>query len=137
MTKTEYTAAIEANLATAETLCADLRQLRNLQKLAKTIPASDTLVAFDVLDKAITDKEATLKATRAELGKARRIVKKFEEIEGMEAEVEDEKPSEDAAAPEPKAKAATKSTGKKKAKAEVAAAADSAEGATDELGQAS
>lgn len=135
MTKIEYMTAIESNLTAAEALCADLRKLRILGKLAKEIPGSETLVSFEALDKAVEDKEVALKATRAELGKARRIVKKFEAIEGLEAE--GTQPSEETAAPVPEAKPVTKGAGKKKVKAEVAAATDNAEGVTVEIGQAS
>ena len=36
MTKTEYIAAIEADLTAANALCAELRTLRNFKKIAKT-----------------------------------------------------------------------------------------------------
>lgn len=84
MTKTEYIAAIEADLTAANTLCAELRTLRNFKKIAKTIPDADTMVSFDVLTKTITGKEAELQKLRSTLGKNRRIVKKLEEIEAIE-----------------------------------------------------
>ena len=60
MTKTEYIAAIGADLTAANALCAELRTLRNFKKIAKTIPDADKMVAFDVMDKAITSKEGEL-----------------------------------------------------------------------------
>ena len=81
MTKTEYIAAIGADLTAANALCAELRTLRNFKKIAKTIPDADKMVAFDVMDKAITSKEGELQKLRSALGKNRRIVKKLEEIE--------------------------------------------------------
>lgn len=84
MTKTEYQTSITTNLTAAEALCADLRKLRGLQKLAKDIPDADKLVSLDLVSKTITDKEAQLKKIRAELNKARRIVKHMEEIEAIE-----------------------------------------------------
>lgn len=84
MTKTEYTAAIEADLTAANALCAELRTLRNFKKIAKTIADADKMVSFEVLDKTITSKEAELQKLRSALGKNRRIVKKLEEIEAIE-----------------------------------------------------
>ena len=84
MTKTEYTAAIEADLTAANALCAELRTLRNFKKIAKTIADADKMVSFEVLDKTITGKEAELQKLRSALGKNRRIVKKLEEIEAIE-----------------------------------------------------
>lgn len=84
MTKTEYMNTINEKLTAAEGLCADLRKLRGLKKLAQSITGSDALVSFEALDKGITDKEAQLKVVRSELQKARRIVKKMEEIEAIE-----------------------------------------------------
>lgn len=92
MTKTEYQTSITTNLTAAEALCADLRKLRGLQKLANDIPNADKLVALDLVGKTITDKEAQLKKIRAELSKARRIVKHMEEIEAIENGTE-KKPS--------------------------------------------
>ena len=83
MTKTEYIAAIGADLTAANALCAELRTLRNFKKIAKTIPDADKMVAFDVMDKAITSKEGELQKLRSALGKNRRIVKKLEEIEAI------------------------------------------------------
>ena len=79
MTKTEYIAAIGADLTAANALCAELRTLRNFKKIAKTIPDADKMVAFDVMDKAITSKEGELQKLRSALGKNRRIVKKLED----------------------------------------------------------
>ncbi len=80
MTKTEYTAAIEADLTAANALCAELRTLRNFKKIAQTIPDADKMVSFETLDKTITGKEAELQKLRSALDKNRRIVKKLEEI---------------------------------------------------------
>lgn len=104
MTKTEYLTSITTNLTVAEALCADLRKLRGLQKLAKTIPDANKLVSLDLVGKTITDKEAQLKKVRAELGKARRIVKHMEEIEAIENGTE-KKP-----VPKKSAKATSKAT---------------------------
>ena len=87
MTKTEYMNTINEKLTAAEGLCADLRKLRGLKKLAQSITGSDALVSFEALDKTISDKEAELKVVRGELQKARRIVKKMEEIEAIESGV--------------------------------------------------
>ena len=84
MTKTEYTAAIEADLTAANALCAELRTLRNFKKIAQTITDADKMVSFEVLDKTITSKESELQMLRSALGKNRRIVKKLEEIEAIE-----------------------------------------------------
>lgn len=98
MTKTEYIAAIEADLTAANTLCAELRTLRNFKKIAKTIPDADKMVSFDVLDKTITGKEGELQKLRSALGKNRRIVKKLEEIEAIETGTADTpKPKKNAA----------------------------------------
>ena len=83
MTKTEYMNTINKKLTAAEALCADLRKLRGLQKLAQSITGSDALVSFEALGKTIADKEAELKTVRGELQKARRIVKKLDEIEAI------------------------------------------------------
>ena len=117
MTKTEYTAAIEADLTAANALCAELRTLRNFKKIAKTIPDADKMVTFDVLDKTITDKESELQKLRSALGKNRRIVKKLEEIEAIET----------GKAAAPKAK---KSAAKKTDKADTAPATASKTGKT-------
>ena len=84
MTKTEYIAAIEADLTAANTLCVELRTLRNFKKIAQTIPDADKMVSFDMVDKTITSKEGKLQKLRSALGKNRRIVKKLEEIEAIE-----------------------------------------------------
>lgn len=112
MTKTEYMNTINEKLTAAEGLCADLRKLRGLKKLAQSITGSDVLVSFEALGKTIADKEAELKAVRVELQKARRIVKKLDEIEAIEA----------GTAPAP-AQAAKKPTAKKPAKAKTEQAA--------------
>lgn len=85
MTKTEHMNTINEKLTAAEGLCADLRKLRGLQKLAKSIAGSDALVSFEALGKTIADKETELKTVRGELQKSRRIVKKMEEIEAIES----------------------------------------------------
>lgn len=108
MTKTEYMNTINEKLTAAEGLCADLRKLRGLKKLAQSITGSDALVSFEALGKTIADKEAELKTVRGELQKARRIVKKLDEIEAIEAGT--------ALAPAPKKQAAKKPTAKKPAK---------------------
>lgn len=115
MNKTEYMNTINEKLTAAEGLCADLRKLRCLQKLAQSITGSDALVSFETLSKTIADKETELKAVRGELQKARRIVKKLDEIEAIEAG--------NAPAPTSKKQAAKKPVAKKptKAKAEQAA----------------
>lgn len=110
MNKTEYLAAIKANLTTAEALCADLRKLRGLKKLAEGITDAKNLVSFDALDKTIADKDAELKKVRGELQKARRVVKKLEEIEAIEAGTAEPKPKK-AASKQPKAKAPAKPKG--------------------------
>lgn len=120
MTKIEYQNTITANLTAAEGLCAELRKLRSFKKLAGTLPAVDGLLSADALDKAITDREAKLKETRAELNKARRIVKHLEEIEAIESgkapapakKVAKEKAGKtaDKAGSVPKSKAALKTT---------------------------
>ena len=84
MNKTEYMNTINEKLTVAEALCANLRKLRILQKLIKDIPNAAELVSAEALSKAITAKETELKAVRGELQKARRIVKKMEEIEAIE-----------------------------------------------------
>lgn len=112
MTKTEYMNTINEKLTAAEDLCTDLRKLRSLKKLAQSITGSDALVSFEALGKTIDDKEAELKAVRRELQKARRIVKKMEEIEAIE--------SGTAPAPAPKKQTAKKPVAKKPAKAKAA-----------------
>lgn len=84
MTKTEYMTTINEKMTAAEALCADLRKLRILQKLAKDISNAAELVSAEVLSQTITAKETELKAVRGELQKARRIVKHLEEIEAIE-----------------------------------------------------
>lgn len=107
MNKNEYEASIKTNLTTAEALCADLRKLRGLKKLAEGIADAKNLVSFDALDKTIADKDAELKKVRGELQKARRVVKKLEEIEAIEAGTAEPKPKK-AASKQPKAKAPAK-----------------------------
>lgn len=128
MTKTiaEYNADIKANLTTAEALCADLRKLRGLKKLAEGISDGKSLVNFDDLDKTVTDKEAELKKVRAELQKARRIVKKMEEIEAIEtgkAPAKAQKPAKKPAA-KSDSTAAKKPTSKKAGQPKVTKSED-------------
>lgn len=111
MTKTEYMNTINEKLAAAEGLCADLRKLRNLQTLAGSIDGRDELVSMGKIAEVITAKEAELKSVRGELQKARRIVKKLDEIEAIEsgkvpaqAKRSAKKPAK--AEPSPEAKAA-------------------------------
>ena len=85
MNKTEYMNTINEKLTVAEALCANLRKLRILQKLIKDIPNAAELVSAEALSKIITAKETELKAVRGELQKARRIVKKLDEIEAIES----------------------------------------------------
>lgn len=115
MNKTEYMNTINEKLTAAEGLCADLRKLRILQKITKDIPNAAELVSAEVLTKTIAAKETELKAVRGELQKARRIVKKMEEIEAIEAGT--------APAPAPKKQGTKKPTAKKTTKAKAAQAA--------------
>ena len=85
MNKTEYMTTINEKLTAAEALYADLHKLRILQKITKDIPNAAELVSSEALSKTITAKETELKAVRRELQKARRIVKKMEEIEAIES----------------------------------------------------
>ena len=115
MNKTEYMNTINKKLTAAEGLCADLRKLRILQTITKDIPNAAELVSSEALSKIITAKETELKAVRGELQKARRIVKKLDEIEAIE--------SGTAPAPAPKKQAAKKSAAKKPTKAKTEQAA--------------
>ena len=115
MNKTEYMNTINKKLTAAEGLCADLRKLRILQKITSDIPNAAELVSSEALSKIITAKETELKAVRGELQKARRIVKKLDEIEAIE--------SGTAPAPAPKKQAAKKSAAKKPTKAKTEQAA--------------
>lgn len=125
MNKTEYQNTIKTSLAKAEKLCLDLRKLRNVKKLAADLHAIEGLMNSAVLDKAITDREAELKKVRAELGKARRIVKHLEEIEAIENGTETAKaPAKKSQAAKPKAEAKAEPAKKPKtAKAAAVAAA--------------
>ena len=115
MTKTEYMTTINEKLSIAERLCTDLRKLRILQKLVKDIPSAAEIVSSEALSKTITAKETELKAVRGELQKARRIVKKLDEIEAIEAG--------NAPAPTSKKQAAKKPVAKKPAKPKAEQAA--------------
>lgn len=84
MTKTEYTAAIAANQTAISTLRTDLRKLRTIEKLSKSFPDLK-LVDASILETSITAKKAEVQKLRAELSKARRIVKRMTEIENIEA----------------------------------------------------
>lgn len=112
MNKTEYMNIINEKLTAAEALCVDLRKLRILQKLTKDIPNAAELVSSEALSKTITAKETELKAVRGELQKARRIVKKMEEIEAIESGA--------VPAPAHKKQAAKKPAAKKPAKGTAA-----------------
>lgn len=83
MTKTEYTAAITANQTAISAIRTDLRKLRNIEKLAGSFPDLK-LVDSTVLTSTIEAKKADLQKQRAELSKARRIVKRMTEIEDIE-----------------------------------------------------
>ena len=111
MNKTEYMNTINEKLTAAEVLCADLRKLRSLQTLAGSIDGRDELVSMSKIAEVITDKEAELKTVRGELQKARRIVKKMEEIEAIEAGT--------APAPASKKPVAKKASAKKPTKAKT------------------
>lgn len=131
MNKNEYEISAKTNLTTAEALCADLRKLRNLQKLAQSITGHEELVSMDKVSEVITTKEAELKKVRCELQKARRVLKKLEEIEAIEAGTEPQlkKPTtkkaaakDSSAKEQPKAKAPAKPKAKKSTTAAVEAA---------------
>lgn len=110
MTKNEYMTTINEKLTAAEALCADLRKLRILQKLARDIPNAADLVSSEALSKTITAKETELKAVRGELQKARRIVKKMEEIEAIESGAVPAPAHKKQAAKKPAAKKPSKAT---------------------------
>ena len=84
MTKTEYTAAIISTQENISAIRADLRKLRTIEKLSKSFPDLK-LVDASVLETSITEKRAEVQKLRAELSKARRIVKRMAEIEDIEA----------------------------------------------------
>lgn len=84
MTKTEYTAAITTNQTAISALRTDLRKLHTIEKLSKSFPDLK-LVDASVLESSITAKKAEVQKLRAELSKARRIVKRMSEIEDIEA----------------------------------------------------
>lgn len=109
MTKTEYTAAIATTQTAISALRTDLRKLRTIEKLSQSFPDLK-LVDASLLGTSITEKKAEVQKLRAELSKARRIVKRMAEIEDIEA----------GKATTPKAK---KSSAKKDSKEEDAAAA--------------
>lgn len=126
MNKTEYINAINTDLTAAEALCADLRKLRNLQKLAQSIAGHEELVSMDKVTEVVTTKETELKKVRCELQKARRVLKKLEEIEAIEAGTEPQtkkaptkKPAhkDGATKEQPKAKAPAKPKAKKSTEA--------------------
>lgn len=83
MTKTEYTAAIAANQSSIFALRTDLRKLRTIEKLSQSFPDLK-LVDTGALETSITEKKAEVQKLRAELSKARRIVKRMTEIENIE-----------------------------------------------------
>lgn len=111
MTKTEYTATIEANKTAISAVRADLRKLRTIEKMAKSFPDLK-LVDTGILDTTITAKKAELQKLRTEQGKARRIVKRMTEIEDIEAGKADEPKAKKSAA----AKKDSKKDGKKDGK---------------------
>lgn len=84
MTKTEYTAAIATTQTAISALRTDLRKLRAIEKLSQSFPDLK-LVDASILETAITEKKAEVQKLRAELSKARRIVKRMAEIEDIEA----------------------------------------------------
>ena len=84
MTKTEYTAAIATTQTAISALRTDLRKLRAIEKLSQSFPDLK-LVDASLLGTSITEKKAEVQKLRAELSKARRIVKRMAEIEDIEA----------------------------------------------------
>lgn len=84
MTKTEYTAAIATAQTAISALRTDLRKLRAIEKLSQSFPDLK-LVGTSILETSITEKKAEVQKLRAELSKARRIVKRMAEIEDIEA----------------------------------------------------
>ncbi len=84
MTKTEYTAAIATTQTAISTLRTDLRKLRAIEKLSQSFPDLK-LVDASILETSITEKKAEVQKLRADLSKARRIVKRMAEIEDIEA----------------------------------------------------
>ena len=84
MTKTEYTAAIATTQTAISALRTDLRKLRAIEKLSQSYPDLK-LVDASLLGASITEKKAEVQKLRAELSKARRIVKRMAEIEDIEA----------------------------------------------------
>lgn len=84
MTKTEYTAAIATTQTAISALRTDLRKLRAIEKLSQSFPDLK-LVDASILETSITEKKAEVQKLRAELSKARRIVKRMAEIEDIEA----------------------------------------------------
>ena len=84
MTKTEYTAAIATTQAAISALSTDLRKLRAIEKLSQSFPDLK-LVDASILETSITEKKAEVQKLRADLSKARRIVKRMAEIEDIEA----------------------------------------------------
>lgn len=84
MTKTEYTATIAANQTAIAAIRADLRKLRTIEDLSKSFQDLK-LVDVSALEAASAAKKAEVQKLRAELSKARRIVKRMAEIEDIEA----------------------------------------------------
>lgn len=84
MTKTEYTAAIATTQTAISALRTDLRKLRAIEKLSQSFPDLK-LVDASILETSITEKKAEVQKLRADLSKARRIVKRMAEIEDIEA----------------------------------------------------
>lgn len=84
MTKTEYTAAIATTQTAISALRTDLRKLHTIEKMSKSFPDLK-LVDASILGATITEKKAEVQKLRADLSKARRIVKRMAEIEDIEA----------------------------------------------------
>ena len=115
MTKTEYTAAIATTQTAISALRTDLRKLRAIEKLSQSFPDLK-LVDASILETSITEKKAEVQKLRADLSKARRIVKRMAEIEDIEAgKTATPKPKKNAAQDKPAEGEAKgkKSTGKK------------------------
>lgn len=110
MTKTEYMNTINEKLTAAEGLCAAPAGSSGASRSwPSPSPAPTRWCPSSPGQDPIADKEAELKTVRGELQKARRIVKKLDEIEAIEAGT--------APAPAPKKQAAKKLAAKKPAKA--------------------
>lgn len=129
MTKTEYTAAIVTTQTAISALRTDLRKLRTIEKLSQSFPDLK-LVDASLLGTSITEKKAEVQKLRAELSKARRIVKRMAEIEDIEAgktaTPKAKKSSTKKDCKEEDAAATTKKPAEKKSSAEASATKKSA-----------